>query len=185
MIQRIVVQFQEKRVANESDYPLWEETTKSILQSSLKLFKKYLAQVDDAPYILAQFVPLAIQAMSQNKSEVLLESVRVLKELFQCKPRDALLECASFQLLLAYFDRLFTTPPVDVKLLKTIILKVIPEVLELLNEAFKVSVQMEEVQDSTVAMMFIIYEKVGFVMYTYIDFIVSAGGRHELQSRTT
>ena len=47
MIHRIVMQFQDKRVANEADYPFWEETTKSIIQSSLKLFKKYFVYLDE------------------------------------------------------------------------------------------------------------------------------------------
>ena len=43
--------------------------------------------------------------------------------------------------MLEFLERLFTTPPQDTKLLKTIIIKVIPEVLEFLMDGFKESME--------------------------------------------
>jgi hypothetical protein len=45
-VHRIVLHFQEHRIANEADAPQWEETVKSIMQSSLKLFKRYFTYAE-------------------------------------------------------------------------------------------------------------------------------------------
>jgi hypothetical protein len=90
--------------------------------------------------------------MKQNKSELIVETAHIVRELFQCKPQEHL-NAPSFVELLQYIDRLYTTPPPDVKLLKAIILKVIPEMLELLTDAFKL-----DSQDGK--LLFLIHEKV-------------------------
>ena len=79
---------------------------------------------------------MAVLAMRQNRSDILVELAHLVKDMFQFKPQEHL-KTSAFRELLGFFDRLYTTPPPDIKLLKSIILKVTPEVIELLAEAFR------------------------------------------------
>jgi hypothetical protein len=77
--------------------------------------------------------------------------------------------------MLEYYERLFTTPPVDAKFLKVIILKVLPEVLEFLSDALRAFVLAKDNPNpEIVRMLFSIYEKVLIKLaQIYLDSLLS------------
>jgi hypothetical protein len=72
-----------------------------------------------------------------------LEAAKIMKELFNDKKLHHFNKDGQFFDLLMFLEKLFTNPPSDTKLLKTIIIKVIPEVIDFLAEAFQQSLQVE------------------------------------------
>ncbi|KAM3135820.1 hypothetical protein pb186bvf_012073 [Paramecium bursaria] len=142
MLQKVVQTFVDKQAAKENDVGNWEETAKSVFQSFIKLIKKYFVIVDetsnskddDITRILQLIVPEMILALQQNRAQLSLEVAKIIKELFQYKSTLCL---QNYGPLLDQLSQMFNGFPQDMKYLKTLILLISNEIIELLVDMIK------------------------------------------------